>query len=144
MTENSTHGNPPRSRNNINTNNNSKNLVQPNIHGESVSTTDSEELGDAFPIIPDSNVSLIALCVLCLWWAGSPLKLSDFPLSDGIRDAMSDQEPLGWTKFLLGRWRPTWQVTQSKHYNTGEYLSRRPLDDGRPPSSPASFSSRGT
>ena len=118
MTGNSTHENPPRCRNNINTknNNNNKNLVQPNIHGESVSTTDSEELGDAFSIIPGSNVSLIALCVLSLWRAGSPLKLSDFPRLYGIRDAMRDQETLWWTKFLLGRWRPTWQLTQSKHY----------------------------
>jgi len=73
MTGNSTHGNPSRSRNNINTSNN---------------------LGDAFDIIPGSNVSLIALCVLSLWQAGRRLQLSDFPRSDWIRDAMSDQETL--------------------------------------------------
>ena len=54
--------------------------------------------------------------VLSHWRVGRRIKPSDFTRLDGIRDAMKDQEKIGWTNFFLGRWSPKWQVIQAKHY----------------------------
>ena len=54
--------------------------------------------------------------VLSHWRVGRRIKPSDFTRLDGIRDAMKDQETIGWTNFFLGRWSPKWQVIQAKHY----------------------------
>ena len=54
--------------------------------------------------------------ILSHWRAGRRIKRSEFIRSDGIRDAVRDQEKIGLTNFVLGRWSPKWQIIQSKHY----------------------------
>lgn len=64
------------------------------------------------PILPYRRHS----SAFCPIGVGRRIKPSDFTRSDGIRDAMKDQEKIGWTNFFLGRWSPKWQAIQAKHY----------------------------
>jgi len=45
----------------------------------------------------------------------SSVKLSTISTAFGLREAIKDQQKMGWTNFVLGRWTPLWQKVQ-QHY----------------------------
>ena len=54
--------------------------------------------------------------IIFRWRKERPISHTQYPMLFGIRAAVKEQnEGLGWTNFVLGRWSPKWQTVQQKY-----------------------------
>ena len=54
--------------------------------------------------------------IIFRWRKERPISHTQYPTLFGIRAAVKEQnEGLGWTNFVLGRWSPKWQTVQQQY-----------------------------
>ena len=54
------------------------------------------------------------------WRKGRTITPASFATTFGIRNAVRDQDQIGWDNFLLGRWSTKWQKVQQRHFKHTE------------------------
>ena len=52
------------------------------------------------------------------WKEGTSINPNDYTTDFNIRDAIKDQQKIGWTNWVIGRWSPKWQRVQKLYYKS--------------------------
>ena len=54
--------------------------------------------------------------IIRFWKSGIAITPSTFKNTFGLRDAIKDQQKIGWNNFILGRWSKKWQLVQKRYF----------------------------
>ena len=56
--------------------------------------------------------------LLLKWREGATIYPDNYTTDFNIRDAVKDQNKIGWTNWVIGRWSPKWQKVQKLYYKS--------------------------